>query len=478
MNKDNNKILRCANYNLSLDRPRIMGVLNVTPDSFSDGGLYSSPADAISHGLALLDQGADIIDVGGESTRPGFSPVDCQEEARRVAPVVQGLAERGAIVSIDTRHPAVAELCVNLGASIINDVEGFSNPDMIQVASKSNVGCIVMHSGSCTKPNTTHKRVSLDDAKSNLDELNDLMNTTHYNASLDVEDYEVVRNVKGFLFDRVRELEKAGVSPERICIDPGTGFGKSAQEDFILQRSISKLSSLGYPLLCAVSRKRMTSAILGPTDPQVRDATTAGMCVGALEQGAHIFRVHNVEMSHEVIEGYWQSTHCIFKQALIALGSNVGDRVGYLQKALKSISKIPLTEIVSVSNAYDTEPAYGIESSVVDAVCMVKTQLHPLALLKHLQEIENALGRIRQDDMPHFAPRTIDLDLLWMEGELHAGDLLELPHPRMGEREFVVCPMADVVGDAEGFFHAHNISLEPQDKRVGKITQDLGKLEY
>ena len=138
---------RCGKHEISLARPRIMGVLNVTPDSFSDGGTHASPDAAIEWGLKLLDDGADIIDVGGESTRPGFRPVSPDEEAKRVIPVIRALADAGAAVSVDTRHPEVARLAVKLGASIVNDVTGFTNPDMVLVAVESDCGCVVMHAG-------------------------------------------------------------------------------------------------------------------------------------------------------------------------------------------------------------------------------------------------------------------------------------------------------------------------------------------
>lgn len=147
MLRENYSTWHCGKHELSLVRPRIMGVLNVTPDSFSDGGRYKTVDDAVAHALDMLDAGADIIDVGGESTRPGFTPVSPEEEAARVVPVVRALVAEGACVSIDTRHPEVARMCVRLGASIINDVTGFTDPAMVEVAAGCDAGCIVMHAG-------------------------------------------------------------------------------------------------------------------------------------------------------------------------------------------------------------------------------------------------------------------------------------------------------------------------------------------
>ncbi len=469
---------KCGKFNIALDRPRIMGVVNVTPDSFSDGGDYDTTQKAVEHALNLLDQGADIIDVGGESTRPGFTPVTPEVEAKRVVPVVRALVERDVIVSIDTRHPEVAELCVNLGASIINDVEGFSNPAMVDVAAKSNAGCIVMHAGSCSENNRHHTHVQLDSHRSCEDELNELMADIHYNSHFRSDNDHILRIVKGFLNDKARILEKAGVSKDRICIDPGTGFGKNAEEDIVLQRSFKRLATLGYPVMCAISRKRMTGALIGSSSPDNRDAVTAGMCVGAVEQGANILRVHNVSLCRDVLDGYWATIHPVRKRAFIALGSNVGNRIGYLQKALAQINEIPLTKIKAVSHAYDTEPAYGLTTSVVDAVAEIETELNPLALLRHLQKIEENLGRKRIANQPHSAPRTIDLDLLWMDDEVHAGEFLQLPHPRMGERDFVLRPMEDVLKHPERMLSEAGVNVVAPDKRIGKVTEDLGELEF
>ena len=145
MLRENYATWRCGAHEISLARPRIMGILNVTPDSFSDGGENFDHDAAIARGLALLDEGADIIDVGGESTRPGHTPVSSKEEAERVVPVVRALVDAGAIVSIDTRHADVARMCVRLGASIVNDVTGFADPEMVQVAADTDCGCVVVH---------------------------------------------------------------------------------------------------------------------------------------------------------------------------------------------------------------------------------------------------------------------------------------------------------------------------------------------
>ena len=160
---NDSKTWRCGKFELKFDRPRIMGVLNVTPDSFSDGGEHFDADAAIAYGLQMLDEGADIIDVGGESTRPGFTPVGADEEARRVLPVVRALAQKGAIVSIDTRHVDVAKAAVRVGASIVNDVTGFTDPKMVEFVKDSNCGVIIMHAGEPTEETPKrHTAVQLD----------------------------------------------------------------------------------------------------------------------------------------------------------------------------------------------------------------------------------------------------------------------------------------------------------------------------
>ncbi len=463
------KHFTAAKHNISLYRPRIMGVLNVTPDSFSDGGEHDSVKKAVVHAMMMLDQGADIIDVGGESTRPGFSAISIEEEIKRVLPVVDELVRRGVVVSIDTRHPEVAAVCIEHGVSILNDVEGFTNPAMIDLAARSDVGCIVMHSG--LEAGSSH-------IQNGEDTLNKLMSVSQsqYNSCSSRDKEELFEQVSEFLIGRAHALEAAGVHKSRICIDPGAGFAKTADEDFLLHGCFARLSMLGYPTMCALSRKRMTALLSGGVNSHERDCTTAGMCIGALESGASIVRVHNVDVVRQVIDGFWIGNHPTYKKALIALGSNEGDRVGNIQQALSCIAEIPLTQIEQVSNAYDTEPAYGLETSVVDAVCEVQTALTPLLLLGKLQEIEASQGRVRTQGKENSGPRVIDLDLLWMEDEYHAGDLLQLPHSRMGERDFVITPLADIVDDPEAFMKSEHIPYVSKERRVGKVTQNLGTL--
>ncbi len=198
----------CAGRTFDLSAPLVMGILNVTPDSFSDGGLYDSTDAALEHARRMRDEGAAIIDVGGESTRPGSAPVVEDEELARVLPVVEVLLAEDFVVSVDTRHPAVAAACVEAGIHIINDVSGFRDPEMQEVAAASDCGLVVMHM--LGEPKTMQDEPRYDD---------------------------VTGEVEGFLLDRAHELEARGIAAERICLDPGIGFGKTALHNRILLES-------------------------------------------------------------------------------------------------------------------------------------------------------------------------------------------------------------------------------------------------
>ena len=515
----------CGKHNISLARPRIMGVLNVTPDSFSDGGAHADTDAAIKWGLKLLDDGADIIDVGGESTRPGFRPVSPDEEAKRVIPVIRALVDAGAVVSVDTRHPEVARLAVKLGASIVNDVTGFTNPEMVRVAVESDCGCVVMHAGEVSG-RTARRSVTLDSsaaaraaaahakdavpakgadepekpaepssaevadaaAAERLDEVmrRSARGVTSPTVTLAggnrrftlPESAPIMRHVMGFLGDQARELMRAGVSRERICIDPGPGFGKLADEDVVIQRANAKMVSMGYPVMCAVSRKRFVGAVSGVTDAAARDAATAGVCIAAVESGVRLLRVHDVAGVAQALNSYWSVAHPDPRRAFVALGSNVGDRLEYLKRAAALINAIPLTCVTAVSRAYETDPAYGIAMPVANAVAEIRTELAPLVLIDALLDVEKKLGRTRPVGQEGHGPRTIDCDLLWMEGESHAGRKLALPHPRLGERDFVIVPMEDLMHDPERFLAHAGISVLPREQRVGLVRADLGELAW
>lgn len=569
------KVWRCGKYELKFDRPRIMGVLNVTPDSFSDGGEHLDTDAAIAHGLKMLDDGADIIDVGGESTRPGFTPVDPDTEARRVLPVVQALAKAGAVVSIDTRHVEVAKAAVRVGASIVNDVTGFTDPRMVDFVKESDCGLVVMHAGEVAdveRPRT-HTEVQLDTsaaafmaqkareaeeaaralgttgkskraAKAKLisgmvqplqpqlpfdapapaadaeqaapapgasaavafdatdadavsasvedapssDDLAAVMarsGATAYNGSRSAQlrrftlpdSAPIMRRVMGFLSDQARALIHAGVARERICLDPGSGFGKEANEDIVIQRELGKIASLGYPTLCAVSRKRLVGAISGVANARERDIATFGVCLGAIEQGANIVRVHNVAGFAQFLNGFWAIARPQPRRAYVALGSNEGDRLENIRTARDLIAQIPMTCVSSCSRIYESEPAYETDQDAfANAVIEIKTELAPLILLDELGKVELQLGRDRSGKAKANGPRPIDCDLLWMDNEIHGGNKLRLPHPGLGERDFVLVPLEDLMHNPARFFRYEGIDVKEPEDRVGHVVAELGTL--
>ncbi|MDR3687151.1 MAG: dihydropteroate synthase [Coriobacteriia bacterium] len=259
------RVWRCGRFELKLDRPLVMGILNVTPDSFSDGGRFDDPAAAVAHAERLISEGAAILDVGGESTRPGAEPVPVVAELSRVRPVVLRYATEDVPVSVDTRHAEVAEACVQAGASIINDVSGFRDRAMVDVAVACDVGVVVMHM--LGEPQTMQDRPYYDD---------------------------VVVEVGGYLVAQATMLEAAGVARERIALDPGIGFGKSIEHNLELLRRLPELAELGFPLVLGVSRKRFIGEIGGVEEPLERLGGSIAAALFAAEHGANVLRVHDV----------------------------------------------------------------------------------------------------------------------------------------------------------------------------------------
>lgn len=248
------------------DRPLVMGIVNVTPDSFSDGGRWYDHDAAIAHALQLVEQGADILDIGGESTRPGATPVAIEEELRRVVPVVRAIAQHTSIpLSIDTMKAEVARQCLAVGAAIINDVSGFRDPAMIAVARDFQAGCIVMH------------------MPGNPQTMMDLAHYTH-----------VVEEVAGYLEERLQLLQRSGISPEAVCVDPGIGFGKNLDHSLTLLAHLDRIAQLGRPVCLGVSRKGFLGQICNRQRHERDPASLAVACIAAARGTAHILRVHEV----------------------------------------------------------------------------------------------------------------------------------------------------------------------------------------
>jgi dihydropteroate synthase len=260
---------------LELEAPRIMGIVNVTPDSFSDGGAHGGTADAIAHGKALLASGADFLDIGGESVRPGAAPVDAAEEIRRVEPVIRGLANLGALLSIDTRHADTMQAALAAGARIINDVTALTgDPASMAVAARTGAPLILMHMRG--EPPT------MQDAPA------------YECAPLDVLDY---------LTDRIAACDAAGIPRSRIVVDPGIGFGKRLRHNLQTLAHLSLLHLTGCPVLLGASRKSLISSSVHPRiAPRDRLPSSLVAAVGALDQGVQILRVHDVDETWQTIE--------------------------------------------------------------------------------------------------------------------------------------------------------------------------------
>ena len=256
---------RLRSKTLDLTTGVLMGVVNVTPDSFSDGGLRLEAQTAIAAGLEMTSQGASIIDVGGESTRPGAAAVSADEELSRVLPVVGGLAAEGVVISIDTSKPAVAAAAIDAGAEIINDVTAASDPEMTSVMSQANAGVVLMHMPGT--PRTMHE---------------------------DPRYGDVVDEVSEYLVNRAATLVGAGIDGERIAIDPGIGFGKNVAHNIALIDGLRHITSLGYPVVLGASRKSFLGVLTGIEEPSDRDGATAVTTAMGFERGARIFRVHEV----------------------------------------------------------------------------------------------------------------------------------------------------------------------------------------
>lgn len=271
------KILRCGELSLDLSVPHVMGILNVTPDSFSDGSKHNGKAQALTHAQQMIADGATVIDVGGESTRPGASVVEVEEEIRRVVPVVEALAELDVVISIDTSQPEVIQAAVAAGAHIWNDVRALTRPNALETAAELNIPVIIMHMRG--EPTTMN----------GLDQYD--------NVTLDV---------MAELSQRVSDALKAGVKAENIMIDPGFGFAKNAKQNLKLLNEFHQLNQLGYPILSALSRKRFIGEALGGADAGQRAVGSVAGHLLSIQQGACMVRAHDVKAMSDAIK-VWQA---------------------------------------------------------------------------------------------------------------------------------------------------------------------------
>ena len=435
-------IWHCGRFDFDTSTPLIMGIVNVTPDSFSDGGEYFDTEAAVAHGLELAAQGAAIIDVGGESTRPGSDPVDPETEWERIGSVIATLAERELCVSVDTRHAEVAARALEAGASIINDVSGFRDPAMVAVAQRSGCGCVVMHMAG--EPKTMQE------------------NPTYV---------DVVAEVRDYLRDAAAALEEAGVDRSRICVDPGPGFGKTPKQTIELMRNLHELVHLGYPVMVAASRKSYVGYAYGVEEPHERDVASAAEALLACELGASVVRTHNVPLTVAALGD-------LRPAVVLGLGSNVAlvaepgeeteAKIAQINLAVGQLCGLPDTQIIDMAPFYESEPAYYTDQDAfVNTVVLLRTGLPPKELLGYLHGIENSLGRVRTMEN---GPRTLDLDIVDYQMYVASDDELTLPHPRACERDFVVRPLLDILPGYE-LADGTAVGAVPAAERVGKARR-------
>ncbi|GAA5011281.1 dihydropteroate synthase [Pseudoluteimonas lycopersici] len=271
---DTSPQLDCAGRILRLDVPRVMGIVNVTPDSFADGGEHATVDAAIAHGLKLVEEGADVLDVGGESTRPGADDVSVEEELNRVVPVIEALAKRVPIpISIDTSKPEVMSAAVAAGAGMINDVYALRREGALDVAAELGVPVVLMHMQG--EPRTMQANPQYDD---------------------------VVADVHRFLAERIFAAEMAGIVKKNIVVDPGFGFGKNAQHNLQLLAQLRRLTELGVPVLAGLSRKKTIGELTGRDDPHDRVFGSVAAHLIAAQNGATILRVHDVAATVDALK--------------------------------------------------------------------------------------------------------------------------------------------------------------------------------
>jgi dihydropteroate synthase len=279
---DTSPRLDCAGRALKLDRPQVMGIVNVTPDSFSDGGDHATVEAAVAHGLRLAAEGADVLDIGGESTRPGAAPVPLEEELRRTIPVVERLARETALpISIDTSKPEVMRAAVAAGAGMINDIHALGRDGALDAAAGLGVAVVLMH--------TVGEPAAMQDAP-------------RYD--------DVVGEVHRYLAERIFAAEMAGIPKKRIVVDPGFGFAKDRDHNLALLAQLARFTELGVPVLAGLSRKRTIGDLTGRTEPRERVHGSVAAALIAAQRGALLLRVHDVAATVDALR-VWQAVAAV-----------------------------------------------------------------------------------------------------------------------------------------------------------------------
>ncbi len=431
------------------EAPALMGILNVTPDSFSDGGRHYQPDAAVERAKVMAAEGAAIIDVGGESTRPGHVPVTAEEELARVVPVLEALgAELDAPVSIDTSKAAVAREAARLGASVVNDVWGLQrDPGMADAVAETGSALVIMH------------------------------NRATADASIDILD-----DVERFFERSLALAARAGVAYSRILIDPGVGFGKTPNQNHACIWNLDRFRRFGRPVLIGLSRKSLIGRIAGGGPEQRLLGTLAADAI-ALARGASVIRVHDVRENRIALDIFKRLSAAARPSpaamtgadgrasVIFSLGGNVGDKAGALRRALKVLGGEPGIELVAASRLYRTPPWGKTDQDwFVNACALALTHLPPEALLERVKRLEVELGRVPAE---RWGPRVIDIDIIAYDDAALSTGRLTLPHPGLFNRGFVLVPLAEIapdrtiggrrVGDAEKNLGAEAEGIVPLD---------------
>jgi dihydropteroate synthase len=402
--------------------PQLMGILNVTPDSFSDGGRHSDLAAAVARAHAMVADGAAIVDVGGESTRPGHVPVPEDEELMRVVPALEALAEVDAPISIDTSKAAVAREAARLGACVINDVWGLQrDPGMADAVAETSSAVVVMHNRDAADP------------------------------AIDILD-----DVERFFERSLNLAAGAGVPFGRILLDPGVGFGKTRQQNHACIWNLDRFRRLGAPILVGLSRKSFIGGIIDAEVDRRLPGTLAADTI-ALMRGASVLRVHDVVENRAALAVFMalktaaapplaaESKDGGKARVVLALGGNVGDKAKSLRRALRAIASEPGIELTGVSRLYRTAPWGKTDQDwFVNACALGLTSLKPEALLERVKRLEVELGR---EPTERWGPRVIDIGLIAYDDVTLKTGRLTLPHPELFNRAFVLVPLAEIGPD-------------------------------
>ncbi len=395
-----------------------MGIINVTPDSFSDGGRHFDPGAAVARAKAIVHEGAAIVDIGGELTRPGHAQISVEEELRRVAPVLEALAvELDAPLSIDTSKAAVAWEAARLGASVINDVWGLQrDPGMADAVAGTGSAVVVMHNRETTDPTV-----------------------------------DVLDDVERFFERSLGLAARAGVPFPRVLLDPGLGFGKTAEQNYECIWNLDRFRRLGSPVLVGLSRKSFIGRIVGGV-PDERLVGTLAADMVALMRGAAVLRVHDVSAHRQALDVFRalaaaerppaQRAGDGRAEVVLALGGNIGDKADALRRGLALLDDQPEISLTAVSRFYRTPP-WGNPNQdwFVNACALACTSLEPEALLDRVKMIETTLGRTPSE---RWGPRVLDIDIVAYNDLTLRTDRLTLPHPELFHRAFVLAPLADI----------------------------------